>query len=368
MARARTFDDLVDLLQRAEDRLERTGGIGDPEQRLIALRGIYYGTAWSLDFRAERSQWRNRGFTIFTGFGTPPDPRPALGTLFTDLQASQDIRDGGHAVDVGHALIGMESHTNAGARTVPIPSQGGTGLEIVTWLGDLGGGAANLTWRRAAGGAAAGRSVSTVFSATGSDYGASINLEGDIAGYLIGSGASLAAPTFPRGSGVADLFADYLPIGRLSRIQHARRCRDFLTILGGRLAAPPATRLSNRSAVVRSLATKIHDFAAAYMLQRYIVGQGQDRSRVERACRLLAGTATEVATAFVLALEHGVRSTRTAVRGRPPWPAASHPGTCTSRALQIAARERDVSDTIERGVREGRRGAAGWLRELESLF
>lgn len=369
MARARSFGALIALLEQAEEKLRTAGGITDPEQRLLALRGIYYGTTWSADFRAERSEVRNVGFTLFTGFGRPPDPRPVLGeALFKDLQESQDVVDGEHRIDVGHALIGMEARTTYAAREVTIPLQGGTGLELVTWLGDLGGGAAHLIWRRSAGGAAARRSVSTVFSVTGSDYGASINLEGDMAGYLIGAGTAVAAPAFGKG-GVTDLFRAYLPVDAASRARHARRCRDFLTMLGGKVEAAPATRLTNRTAVVGRLSVRIRDFSVAYLLQRYIMGQGRPSERVQAACKLLDGTATEVATAFVMALERGIRAPRQSVRGMPPWPAPSPPAaSCTNRKLWLAAREREATDLIDQTVREGRQQASEWLRELESLF
>jgi hypothetical protein len=370
MARARSFADVCALIERAEEVLIEKGGITDALQRVITLRGVYYGTPWCVDFRAMRSQFRNLGFTLFTGFGLPPDPRPVLGpSLFADLQASQDVRDRDFALDVGHALIGMEARGNPITRAFPIPTQGGTGLEIVTWLGDLGGGAANLAWQRSAGGRNVTRSVSTVFVESGSDYGASINLEGDVAGYLIGAGSSLAAPNFPPGAKIADLFRDYLPVSPTGTARYTRRCRDFLTIMGGSLDSSPKARLMNRAAVASAFARRIREFGGPYMLLHYILGQGAPPSRVEQACKLLDGAAIEVAEVFVSTLERSVPNPRRAIAARPPWPAASPPAaSCTAVALAAAAREGDVRDTINRALRDGRRSAWEWLRQIDSAI
>lgn len=365
MARARSFTALVALLRRAERALAGAG-ITDAKQRLQALRGLFYGTPWSVDFRAERSQIRNLGFTIFTGFGMPPDPRKALGTRLTaDLQASQDVRDrGGRLIDVGHTMIGMESRTSAAARNLTIPTQGGTGLEIVTWLGDLGGGAANLAWRRAAGGSVARRSVSHVFNSNGSDYGASINLEGDVAGYLVGTrvGSGLVEPLIGGPTGIADAFENYLPSGRGSSARYDARARDFLGIMGARFNGGAMT---NRADVVSEIAEKIADFSQAYMLQRYIVGQGRSRSRVETACTHVIGASGEIAEVFVSALEAVADGSSDFLRGRRPWPSPSPAAaSCEFTGLNLAAREREATRVIDESVREAREAAEGFLRKI----
>ena len=367
MARATNFSDLCDLIERAEDALISSGGITDPNQRILMLRGIFYGTPWSTDYRVERSWMRNLGMTLYTGFGIPPDPRPALGTsLFNDVQNSQDVREGRYMVDTGHAFIGMEARSNYIARTLTFPQMGGTGIEIVTWLGDLGGGAANLAWLRSANARAASRRVNTVFRTTGSDYGAPINLEGDLAGYLIGASSTLAAPSFPRRTKIADLFRAYLPINASSRARYARRCRDFLTIMGGRFRGSGSNQLTGKSTLIGRLADKLSDFGEVYMLQRYILGQGIARTRIEDACKHLRGAAREVATVFVNGLEHGVSNPRRAVRGVGPWPRPTPPASgCASRTLAQAAREREITETVDRTIREGRRTASEWIRRLE---
>lgn len=358
MARARNFQQLVDLIRQAETQLIGHG-VADPSIRLLMLRGIYYGTPWSTDQSVERSMIRNIGFTIFTGIQIPPDPRPALGnSLFRDLQSSQDVRDRGRLIDVGHALIGLDARRSSVARTLEIPTQGGTGLELVTWLGDLGGGAANLAWCRAS---TPNRSVSNIFSASGSDYGASINLEGDIAAYVIGStGGALDAPIFRRGDGIVDLFERYLPISRTAS-GWQRRGRDFVQMIGGRVSG---SSISNRSTLITQLTGKIETFAVAYMMQRYIPGQCLNGPQIEAACQHLHGAAREVAAVFVSALTRLLIRPGRAVSGSRPWPRPTARGSCTSAALQATVRALDHARTIELTLQGARQDAERYLREL----
>ena len=151
MAAATSFSGVVALIRKAEALLVKKAGQTNPADRACTLRGIYYGTDWSLDYKVESkrseagARIRNLGFLAYTGANVPTDPRPALGqALVDDIQASQSIHDGGSGIDVGHVMIGVETRNSAIMRKAPMPGQGGTGIEIVTWLGDLGGGAANL--------------------------------------------------------------------------------------------------------------------------------------------------------------------------------------------------------------------------------
>lgn len=365
MARATNFRQLCDLIERCEDALI-AHGVTDPEQRLLMLRSVYYGASWSLDFHVERSQMRNVGFVLYTGFGIPPDPRPALGSLFNDLRRSQDVRDSGYMVDTGHALIGMETRSNLAGRHYTFPRMGGTGIEIVTWLGDMGGGAANLAWRRSASSRAASRSVRTLFRINDSDYGAPINIEGDIAGYCIGAGSSVDAPDFSSGKTIADLFREFLPISRSSRTRYARRTRDFLMMLGGTFRSSSSNRLTSKAGLISTLANKMKQFGEVYMLQRYILGQGIAHDRVQKACKQLPGCSQEVATVFVNGLLNGVSNPRRFVRGVGPWPRPTRPASsCNSLALDAASQEREATQMVEETIQEGRREAVRLLRELE---
>lgn len=363
MAKAKSFSELVSLVRQAEAKLVATG-VSDPGHRLLMLRGIYYGPAWSLDYKVERSAIRNLGFQIFTGFEDPPDPRPALGEqLFNDLQASAEVSDRGKLFDVGHALIGVDARRSVAARGFTIPTQGGTGLDIVTWLGDLGGGAAALAWRRST---SPNRSVSTIFPASGSDYGASVNLEGDVGGFLIGrQGAAVGPPIFAKGQGVVEILERYLPVGT-STVDWQSRCADFLRLMGGSVSGQ--STLANPGPLISAIGQKIETFAVSYMTQRFIVGQQKVGKQIGAACAHLHGAAVEVAGVFVQALVRSMKNSLLSVAGTPPWPKPSAPGACNHQALQLAADAPDHKKTIERVLEQKRRDAEQFLQEARKAL
>jgi len=186
MAAASTFTGVVDLIRKAEDALGKKAGQTDPKDRACTLRSIYYGTAWSLDYKVESkrsepgARVRNLGFLSYTGGNLPGDPRLALGeALFADLQQSQSIHDRsrGFGIDIGHVLIGLETRASSRMRDIPLEGQGGTGVEIVTWLGDLGGGAASPARRYASAPMNMLPKVEVVFKNSTSAYGVMDNLE-----------------------------------------------------------------------------------------------------------------------------------------------------------------------------------------------
>ena len=137
----------LDLIRAAESKMT-AGGILDMKDQIKILRGLYYGTPWSRDFGKEQSLSRVAGFQAFTlsGLKYPRDPVSILDCgLYGALQRSQDVSAYGVPLDVGHLLIGLDAKeaTFAGVSvpSFPFPGFGGSGLDIVTWLGDLGGGA-----------------------------------------------------------------------------------------------------------------------------------------------------------------------------------------------------------------------------------
>jgi hypothetical protein len=228
----------------------------------------------------------------------------------------------------------------------------------------MGGGATNLAWKRSASSRAASRNVRTLFRINDSDYGAPINIEGDIAGYCIGATNIIAAPNFSPNKKIADLFREFLPVSRSSRSAYAQRCRNFISMLGGSFRGAASNHLINKSALVSILANKIKKFTEVYMLQRYILTQGIPRDRVKRACTQIPGCAREVATVFVNALVNGVATPRRFVRGVGPWPTPPA-ASCSSLALQAASREQEATQAVEDMLEETRREATRFLRELE---
>lgn len=353
MAAARSFPALIALLQRAETALVRAGQT-DPAERVTTLRGLFYGTDWSTDSRVEHaSVLRTIGFFVYTGLTLPADPRPALGaSLFADLQASQSIADRGRVVDIGHALIGMDARLRVTSRTIPIPSQGGTGLQIVTWLGDLGGGAAHLAFLRATN---PRQSVASVFVNRASDYGTVDNLEGDVAGHLIACDDSPGGPlVFPPGTGIADAVATYLP-GTTS-VAWTTRAARFAATIG---LTAQSGRLVVSSGALTAVAQQIWDFAVFYLTTRYIAAGQLRGPQISIACKHLRGASTEVATVFLRTLATAVASPSVSgVRASAPWPAATPPGQCESSILAAAAT--DVSSSLKKQLHD----LGGDLRQL----
>jgi hypothetical protein len=200
----------------------------------------------------------------------------------------------------------------------------------VTWLGDLGGGAASLAIRRAS---AASTSASTVF--TGSDYGGSINLEGDVAAFVVataGSPTAPAAPVFPAvGGRLSDALREYLTPGAATSAAWTNRARTFLTLYGGALD-PTTHALTNRAALVAAFATKIQTFACNYLASR-VRDHHITFADARIAARHIVPASQEVATAFMGALE--VSSASGARIEATTFPS---PGPATAEACQTQIR------------------------------
>jgi len=334
VTKAANFAAVVALITRAEALL-RTAGQTTPEQRATTLRGIYYGTTWSLDYDVESKRSpagaliRNAGFVTYTGGHVPADPRPAFGstTLLRDLKDSQSMRDGTRSVDIGHLLIGLDTRASM-ARTHVFP-EGGTGLEVVTWLGDLGGGAANLARRRAR---APSTSVEYVFHNSSSDYGVTDNLEGDIAAYVVAAGGTTGGvPSYGHGT-VADAVKAYL-IPATSPTWKSR-ASAFATAIGGVVSGKT---IANSAAVAASLATKLADFGYWYAATRWVPTGELTGSDALKTCEQMPGAAREVAAVFVKTLERAIASAPAAVDATAPYPSPSGAGTCGSNLLRLAA-------------------------------
>jgi len=336
----------VALVREATRRLA-AAGITSLTDQIEILRGLYYGTPWSRDFGKEQSLSRVAGFQVFTlsGPAYPRDPVSILDCgLYDALQRSQDVTTHGVSVDVGHLLIGLDARggTVAGrpVPNAPMVGFGGSGLDVVTWLGDLGGGAASLARDRGRGTI---RSVSTKF--TGVDYGGPSNLEGDIAAYVVASGGATAvvAPVVPPGTGLADALDAYLsPAVSGGSPDWSSRARTLLTMFGGRFSGTGA--LTNEPAMIDGFATQIERFACAYATQRYVGTMPE--SQLLATCDHVRSCSREVAESFVHALVDAGSSGRIETT-RFPSPTGPTPGAClritgpirARRAAESAARQ-----------------------------
>ena len=288
-APARTVSAYITLVREAESRLI-AAGMSSIDDRIQVLSGIYYGTDWSLDYDVEKSQMRNTAFQLYTARAGPgTDPRPVLGTsLFNALKRSQDVAVPGIPdVDIGHIIIGMNARSSWTPRNVSVPSQGATGLEITTWVGDLGGAAAQLARDRLR--TPSAPATRYFPGASGTDYGADSNLEGDIASYLAGAPAaatSLQALTVPAGGTIADALAVYFGARRAP----TDRATRFLQMTGGTFSG---ACLANRASLESAYAAKFEAFGRWYAGTRYGAGT------VAATVSVLPGAAAAVAHEFV---------------------------------------------------------------------
>ena len=358
MGRANTFQELVQLIKKAEDKLIQNAGLNDPVDRTTMLRGIFYGTEWSLDFKVERkrseagARIRNMGFITYTGGHMPADPRPALGDdIFNALQSSQSMHVGNFGIDVGHVLIGLETRANIRSRVVPFPGQGGTGIEIVTWLGDLGGGAASLARKRVINPATP---VAVIFNNSSSDYGVMDNLEGDAGGYLVASGSTPGgSPVYSQGS-IADAFAAYLPISSGNN-EWITRASRFATALGGSVST---VGITNVPALISKLTDQIYDFAVWYAATRWIPSGELKGKQAEILCTHIKGASKEVATVFVTTLIRTIANPRSPIKAFDPYPPPTVQGKCQSTLLQNASED---PSAIRKQLQE-------WGKDLGKLF
>jgi hypothetical protein len=328
------------------------------------LRGLYYGTEWSVDFGKERSVVRNVGFQVYTASTTPPDPRRCLDCgLFEALKQSQDVTDRGRALDFGHLMIGLDARRSRVARSVPIPSQGGPGLAIATWLGDLGGGAAMLARRRVT---VPTTPALTVFR--GDDFGATSNLEGDAAAYLVARDTTISGGPSPLrfapGQTLADALEAYLGSAGPTPAW-STRCRAFLDALGGTIDAGGTFR--NRPVLITRLAEQIESFGCWYLINRLRQKEQLNLAGLRAAASHLKGASREVAQVFVDALDRCRQRPGSALAAQPPAPAPSPPGQ-PSGVCQTALRALEASERArEEGARVLERGREALQRGREVL-
>ncbi len=347
--KATTFQQLIDLVREAEAKLSNAGIISTEDQ-IHAIRGIYYGTIWAKDFEKEQSTTRNEGFQRFTrpskapDTSIPPDVRSILDCgLFESLKDSQDIVDGSRHIDFGHLIIALDARNDPKLTSnIIYPylgfniDMGGNGTELVTWVGDLGGGTASLAVKRVD-----TPSTSASESFKGSDYGGSINLEGDIAGYVVASGSStqsstmLTAPIFATGKKLSDALQDYLTPFASSPSWNAR-ATTFLSMNGGTFDA--SNNLTNRTALITAFSKKFVIFACNYLVSRAKDGK-LPFDKAKAAVDHIIPASQEVAEVFVDALDDS-HKTGDKIEGKkpfpPPKPAVS--GACKQQLAAVLKR------------------------------
>jgi len=336
--KANNFNELIALVKASEDMLIQNK-MTNIEDRINCIRGIYYGTTWSLDYQQEKSEWRNRGFRIFTTFGVRNDARKLLkcsdnckAHLFEALYESPEVIDSKKKVtDFGHLMIGLDARRSLVARYLNLPF-GGSGLENVTWIGDLGGGAGMLAYKRVANPQL--RAKKLVFDSD-HDYGCSINIEGDISGYVVGVDEedwdSISDPT--------DYIEDYIYKGLEKYFDDKKdwikRVNYFIAMIGGVIEDG---QLKNREDLLDDLVDSIEGFA-----QFYIIIRAKDKSMDElsllKSFGYIKSCAEEVAKIFL----DGLLDLRT------------HPNSYKFRAVTDPSPTPVDNSTIDEGMKKARK-------------
>ena len=114
------FTDLINTVRQAEDSLIKHGH-PSMKDRIQILRGMYYGTPWSMDaLQPSASLVRDFMFDRYLCSLEPIKPDKIFGTiLFNKLLNSPEVLDGDKGVDWGHIIIGLESRLSACSSKTP---------------------------------------------------------------------------------------------------------------------------------------------------------------------------------------------------------------------------------------------------------
>jgi len=275
----------------------------DLPARIRAIRGIYYGARHSLDFEKRQSGLRNLGFNLYLQSWPPADPGNLLGAgLLRSLKDSSEVSHAGRALDLGHIFVGLEARCKGRVRLIPLPIHGGTGLELATWLGDLGGAAGLLAIRRMD--APKTRAVNLLFSPQ--HYDLTANLEGDLAGYLVARdrklGPRVTAPDGIAFSTMPEAIEDYAATGPADSDWN-RRYSIFVQMIGG-LVGPAG--ITDRQALTRRIQAQTAAFASCYVIYRLRQLKMLTKAALKSVGRQVAGASNELGLIFVDLLQRGI--------------------------------------------------------------
>lgn len=162
---------------------------------------------------------------------------------------------------------------------------------------------------------------------SGSNFGGSINLEGDVAAYVVARNTAIsnrpAAPDFSGGTLAQALEAYLEPRGPRAGGQWFRRATSFLEMHGGALSG---ATLTNRSTLVASFAAKIAEFGCEYLVNRLRQTGRLTSARLAASIVHIPGASSEVASIFIDALvacHAAPRNRLAAVTDPAPTPAAA---------------------------------------------
>ncbi|REC80335.1 hypothetical protein DRF60_01080 [Chryseobacterium elymi] len=294
--KANSIKELIILVKDAEAMMiqNKLTDIGD---RINCLRGIYYGTTWSMDYQKEKSENRNNGFYLYTGLtNVKHDARKMLkcsdqckGNLFQALYQSPEVIDNARKMtDFGHLIIGLDARRSYISKSTNLP-YGGTGLENVTWIGDIGGGAGMLAYRRTSDPNTRAKKI--VFDSM-HDYGCSVNIEGDIAGYIVGYNIKKYEDIVDPTNNI-----DYIYVGlqKFFDKDWISRVNAFIAMIGGEIENGV---LTNRKEVLDNIIDSVEGFAQFYITLRSS-DKSFDKKKLVQSFGYIESCAKEVSEIFL---------------------------------------------------------------------
>lgn len=329
----KTFSEFKDLLTQTEIQLI-SHGVNDLYDQIDILRGIYYETTWSVDYSVENSEMRNNAFNIYCHDGfSPDDIRPLIGqSLYSQLFNCAEIVDGNKRIDFGHLIIGLDARAHSSSN-LDFGVFGGNGPEIVTWLGDLGAAAGTLALRRINN---PGYRAIQMFRGS-SSFGASVNLEGDVAGFVLGWDFDHSIfsiyPTFEDTDLLSEILDSYLcPTANNSSEWHTR-AKTFLKILGGEFDS--SDQLLNKNELIENLKNQMTTFGDRYLLLRLYDNGQFDINKMIEASRHIIGASEEIAKVFVETLEKETLNPDDLIQATGQGPLPSSPGTPFEKYVNV---------------------------------
>lgn len=185
---------------------------------------------------------------------------------------------------------------------------GGTGLEIVTWLGDIGGGAGMLAFRRTSNPQKRALSMFT----DKHNFGGYINVEGDIAAYLVGRNVnnfqSVPGVSLKDSDYISDALKEYIIPNNPTNNEWNNRVSNFITMLGGNLNG---TVITNEQDFEKKLAEQMQMFAQWYAISIRAGGKSIDMSETSAH---FEGVAKEMAKIFVHTLKSALTNPKKSIK------------------------------------------------------
>ncbi len=324
------FQDLVNTVNDA-DQILLDNGYADIKDRIKIIRGLYYGTDWSMDFNQNYgNEIRNAGFNVFLCSSTPLNPASLFGTtLFQKLSRSPEVNNGQQGVDWGHIIIGLEARLNWCSREQEIPIYESTGLEMVTWMGDIGGGSGMLAFKRVQN---PSKRAIDMFSNV-SDFGGWINLEGDMAAYIIGRDTTFIdePPILTANSDatISEILSSYLlPQPSVSGSEWQNRSLIFVQMLGGVLNQN--NELINEEQLSNIIKAKTKNFAEAYLIQlaytRNKDNNPNNDINMYESSKYIESAAKDITFIFIGSLKNSIRKPKAHITSENINPDPSPPG------------------------------------------